>query len=175
MKQIIYAKSCLFQSDKVLYIFCAIFFIGIFNFCIFSPKCVHARLYFPAKYLSYFVSWIAHNLSSVLWISWKMHPVNAKKLGYWRAQASILRSTGLSVKEISKKLKKSERWVVKWSSRNDGFEDKKRTGRQKILNEAAKRIVNKAKYKRGNSTRQLSQKLASKGHVGGKNTIWRFM
>ena len=42
-----------------------------------------------------------------------MHPVNAKKLSYLRAQASILRSTGLSVKEISKKLKKSERWVVK--------------------------------------------------------------
>ena len=104
-----------------------------------------------------------------------MHPVNVRKLSYLRAQASILRSTGLSVKEISKKLKKSERWVVKWSSRNDGFEDKKRTGRPKILNEAAKRILNKAKYKRGNSTRQLSQQLASKGHVEGKNTIWRFM
>ena len=97
-----------------------------------------------------------------------MHPVNAKKLSYLRAQASILRSTGLSVKEISKKLKKSEHWVVKWSSRNDGFEDEKRTGRPKILNEAAKRILNKAKYKRGNSTRQLSQQLASKGHGWGK-------
>ena len=97
-----------------------------------------------------------------------MHPVNAKKLSYLRAQASILRSTGLSVKEISKKLKKSERWIVKWSSRNDGFEDKKRTGRPKILNDAAKRSLNKAKYRGGNSTRQLSQKLASKGHVGGK-------
>ena len=104
-----------------------------------------------------------------------MHPVNAEKPSYLRAQASILRSTGLSVKEISKKLKKSERWVVKCSSRNDGFEDEKITGRPKILNEAAKRILNKAKYKRGNSTRQLSQQLASKGHVGGKNTIWRFM
>ena len=104
-----------------------------------------------------------------------MHPVNAKKLSYLRAQASILRSTGLSVKEISKKLKKSELWVVKWSSRNDGFEDKKRTGRPKILNEAAKRILNKAKYKRGNSTRQLSRQLASKCHVEGINTIWRFM
>ena len=104
-----------------------------------------------------------------------MHPVNAKKLSYLRAQASILRSNGLSVKEISKKLKKSERWVVKWSSRNDGFEDKKRTGRPKILNEAAKRILNKAEYKRGNSTRQRPQQLASKGHVGGKNTIWTFI
>ena len=74
----------------------------------------------------------------------------------------------MSVKKISKKLEKSARWVVKWSSRNDGFEDKKRTGRPKILNDAAKRILNKAKYKRGNSTRQLSQQLASKGHVGEK-------
>ena len=105
-----------------------------------------------------------------------MHPVNAKKLNYLGAQASILRSTGLSVKKkIPISWKKSERWVVKWSSRNDGFEHKKRTGRPKILNEAAKRILNKAKYKRGNSTRQLSQQLASKGHVEGKNTIWRFM
>ena len=85
-----------------------------------------------------------------------MNPLNAKKLSYFRTQAFILRSTGLSVKEIAKKLEKSERWVVKWSSRNEGFEDKKRTGR-------------------GNSTRQLSQQLASKGLVGGKNTVWRFM
>ena len=58
-----------------------------------------------------------------------------------KSSASILRSTGLSVKEISKKLKKSELWVVKWSSRNDRFEDKNRTGRPKILNEAAKTII----------------------------------
>ena len=170
----IYAKVVYFSLIKYHIFFAPSFYWNI-QFLHFPAKGVHARLYFPAKYLSYFVSWIAHNLSSVLWISWKMHPVNAKKLSYLRAQASILRSTGLSVKEISKKLKKSEHWVVKWSSRNDGFEDKKRTGRPKILNEAAKRILNKAKYKRGNSTRQLSQRLASKGHVGGKNTIWSFM
>ena len=35
-------------------------------------------------------------------------------------------------------------------------------------------MLNKAKYKSGNSTRQLSQQFASKGHVGGINTIWRF-
>ena len=45
----------------------------------------------------------------------------------------------LACKEISKKLKKSERCVVKWSSRNDGFRDKKRTGRPKILKEVAKK------------------------------------
>ena len=85
-----------------------------------------------------------------------MNPLNAKKFSYLRTQAFILRSTGLSVKDIAKKLEKSERWVVKWSSRNEGFEDKKRTGR-------------------GNSTRQLSQQLASKGLVGVQNTVWKFM
>ena len=64
---------------------------------------------------------------------------------------------------------------MKWSLGNDEFEDKKRTGRPKILNEEVKSFFNKAKYKMGNSTRQLSQQLASRGHVGEKNTIWRFM
>ena len=51
---------------------------------------------------------------------------------------------------------------MEWSSRTDGFEDKKRAGRLKILNEVAKRILKKAKYKRGNLTRQLSQQYISK-------------
>ena len=94
----------------------------------------------------------------------------------FRAQAFVLRSTGLSVKEIAKKLEKSICRVVKWLSRNVGFEDKKRTGRPKVLNEVAKKLVlKKAKYKRGNSTRHLSQPLASEGLVGGKNAIWRLM
>jgi len=58
--------------------------------------------------------------------------------------------------------------VIKWSWGNEGFEDKKRMGRPKVLNEAAEKVLKKAKYKRGNSTRQLSQQLASKGLVGEK-------
>ena len=38
-------------------------------------------------------------------------------------------------------MEKSESLVIKWSSRNEGFEDKKRTGRPKILNEAAKKVL----------------------------------
>ena len=95
-----------------------------------------------------------------------MKPLSAKKLSYLIAQAFILRSTGLSVKEIAKKLEKSERGVVIWSSRNEGFEDNKRTGRPKVLNEAATKVLEKAKHKKGNSTRQFSQQLASKGLVG---------
>ena len=111
-----------------------------------------------------------------LWFIVKDEPSQRKKkISYLRVKTFILRSTGLSLKEIAKKLEKSERWMVKWSSRNEGFEDKKRTGRPKVLNEAAKKVPKKAKYKRGNSTRQLSQQLASKGLLGGKNTVWTFM
>ena len=73
-----------------------------------------------------------------------MNLLSAKKLSYLIAQAFILRSTGLSVKEIAKKLEKSERGVVIWSSRNEGFEDNKRTGRPKVLNEAAKKVRKKS-------------------------------
>ena len=48
------------------------------------------------------------------------------------------------VKETTKKLEKSECWVVKWSSRNEGFKDKKRRGRPKVLNKAAKVVLKKA-------------------------------
>ena len=50
-------------------------------------------------------------------------------------------------------MEKSEFSVVKWSSGNEGFEDIKRRGRLIILNEAAKIVLKKVRYKRDNSTR----------------------
>ena len=50
-------------------------------------------------------------------------------------------------------MEKSESWVVKWSSRNEGFEDKKRRGRLIVLKKAAKIVLKTARYKRDNSTR----------------------
>ena len=41
------------------------------------------------------------------------------------------------VKETAKKLEKSECWVVKWSSRNEGFKDKKREEGPKVRNKTA--------------------------------------
>ena len=66
-----------------------------------------------------------------------MYPLKTEKLSYLQAQASILRSSGLSVKEISKLLNKSVRWVVKWSAREE-FEDRARTGRPAVLTKEAK-------------------------------------
>ena len=62
---------------------------------------------------------------------------------------------GLSLVETAKKTGKSECWVVKGSWRNEGFEGKKRRGRQKSP-EVAKIALKKATYKIGDSTRKLS-------------------
>ena len=56
---------------------------------------------------------------------------------------------------------KSKCWVIKRSSRNDSFEDKKWRGRMKVPIKAAKIVLKKARYKRRNSIRTLSQWLAS--------------
>ena len=50
-------------------------------------------------------------------------------------------------------MEKSEFSVVKWSSRNEAFEDKKRRGRLIVLNKAAKIVLKKVRYKRENTTR----------------------
>ena len=58
-----------------------------------------------------------------------------------KALPGILRSTALSDKEIAKTIKNpnpKKLWVVKWSSRNEGFENKKKRGKTKVMNEAAK-------------------------------------
>lgn len=115
--------------------------------------------------------------SSCLWANFgKMKPlkVSCKRLVYLQAQASALRSSGLSVKQTSKLLGKSECWLKKWLSWGDDFTDKKRSGRPKVFNNAAKNLIQKAKYKRGKSTRQPTQDLASKGLSGSKNLVSRF-
>ena len=46
------------------------------------------------------------------------------------------------------------------------FEDKQRSARPKELKDAAIQNLNKAKYKRGNSTRQLARELERKSLDG---------
>ena len=46
--------------------------------------------------------------------------------------------------------------VVKSSWKNESFEGKKRRGRPKVLNKAAKIVLKKARYKIGDSTRKFS-------------------
>ena len=82
--------------------------------------------------------------------------MNPKKAVYLRAQAAILRSSEVSVQETAKILQKSKSWVAKWSSSQE-FYDKPRSGRPSVLDRTAKKVIEKAKYKRGNSTRKNQQ------------------
>ena len=93
---------------------------------------------------------------------------------YARAQAAILRSSGHSVKDIAKLLKKTERWVNKWSKRKS-FEDKPRSGRPSVLTNRAGNLIEKAKYKRNNSTRKISKKLQRHSINVSNSTVWRYM
>ena len=117
---------------------CASIFSSHIFLVFYSPNCSNSFLVF------------------FLWISRKTNPHNVKTFSYVRAKACILQFTGSSVVETAKKLEKSDCWQVKWSWRNEGFEGKKRRGRPKVLNKAAKIVLKKARYKIGDSTRKLS-------------------
>ena len=80
---------------------------------------------------------------------------------YDRAQAAILRSSGHSVKEIATFFNKTKRWVNKWSKR-ECFEDKPRGGRPSVLTNCARKSIEKAKYKRNNSTTKIAKSLQQK-------------
>ena len=98
--------------------------------------------------------------------------MNPKKAVYLRAQAAILRSSGVSVRETAKILQKSKGWVAKWSSSQE-FYDKPRSGRSTVLDRAAKKVIEQAMYKRGNSTRKISKQLNTKGLPVSATTVWR--
>ena len=51
--------------------------------------------------------------------------------------------------------------IIENVSRNDSFEEKKWRGGLKVLYKVAKIVLMKARYKRGNLMRMLSQQLAS--------------
>ena len=87
-----------------------------------------------------------------------MHPKNAV---YLRAQAEILRSSEVSVREMAKILQKSKSWVAKWMSSQE-FYDMLRSGQPTVLDRTAKKVIEKAKYKRGNSTRKICKQPKKK-------------
>ena len=136
MKQIIKAKVVYFSLLKH-HIFFALSFNWKFNFRIFPPKVCKRVYIFPPnicrilcpELLTIFPRFCEYHERCTL--------LMLKSTATWEPKRLYLDL--LACKEISKKLKKSERCVVKWSSRNDGFRDKKRTGRPKILNEAAQK------------------------------------
>ena len=98
----------------------------------------------------------------------------SQKEVYLRAQAAILRLWGASVRETAIILQKSKSWVAKWSS-SQNFSDKPRSGRPNVLDRTAKKIIEKAKYKTGSSTRKISKQLKNKDLPESTGTVWRYM
>ena len=67
---------------------------------------------------------------------------------------------------------KTVRWVNKWSKR-ECFEDKPRSGRLSVLTNAARKSIEKAKYKQNNST--IAKNLQQKNIEVSSITVWRYM
>ena len=63
--------------------------------------------------------------------------------------------------------------MVNRSWGNEGFEGKKRRGRPNVLNNAAKIVVKKARYKIGDSTRKLSNSQQAKSRKGYEKRLFK--
>ena len=104
-------------------------------------------------------------ISSLLFVFCECHErknsLNAKTFSNVRAQACLLRFIGLSVEKTAKKLEISECWAVKWSSSNEGLEDKKRRGKLIVLNKAAKIGLKKVRCKK-KSPNEIALTIVSK-------------
>jgi len=73
-------------------------------------------------------------------------------------------------KRLKYSVQKSKSWVAKWSSSQE-FYDKPRSGRPSVLDSTSKKVIEKAKYKRGNSTRKISKQLTNKVLPGSAATV----
>ena len=94
------------------------------------------------------------------------------------AEAVALRNAGKSRKEVATSLRKSVRWVQKWTQRfkhGAGLEDQPRSGRPSVLTGRAKDLIRKAKDRRHQSGRRLSRRLANLGETGSKSTVHRHL
>ena len=118
-------------------------------------RCACASI-FSSHIILYFTARIAGTNSFLifLWISRKITPLTAKNVQlrvnmhtsiYWLIGCRNCQKSG-----------KIRMLVVKWLWKNETFDGKKRRGRPKVLNKAAKIVLKKARYKIGHSTRKLS-------------------
>ena len=157
-KQIILKKKLCLSIEFTIFILVVPTIDSNIRFVYFRAKGASAGIYLPARYFFVFYSTNCSNSCLVffLWRSRKINPLNVKRFSYVRVKSCILRFNGLSVVETAKKTGKIRMLGVKWSRRSEGLEDKKRMGRPKVLNKAAKIVLKKAGYKIGDSTRKLS-------------------
>ena len=91
-----------------------------------------------------------------------------------RAQAVVLANVGYSHTVIANKLHRAKSWVTKWINRSkvdDLLVDKPLSGRPKVLYSVARKLIKKAKYRRGHGLSRLVKQLKARGEAGGKDAI----
>ena len=62
-----------------------------------------------------------------------------------------------------------------WQGMDQLLVDKSRGGRQKVLCNVGKKLIQNVKYRRGQGLRRLAKRLKSRGLVGSKDTIVRYL
>ena len=95
-----------------------------------------------------------------------------------RALAATLSCKGVSVREIARSLNKNSGWVSNRAQFQGNFSEKPRHGRPQGLDNAAKSLIEKTRYKRPNLARKMSKKFESKGLLGSSSTtvsLWRYL
>ena len=93
-----------------------------------------------------------------------------------RAQAILLLQEKYSYSLIAKRIGRSKAWVVKWANRykqntDDTLQNRRQLKRRSVLTVAAQKIINKCKYRRGQSVRKLEHNLKAKKLAGCREAI----
>ena len=84
-----------------------------------------------------------------------------------KRQARVAKVLGVGLRSVN-------RWWAQYK-RTGKVEEKKRTGRPKVLGRIEKIIISKSLGKRRQSTRKLAKKFSARGLKGSKDTIRRFL
>ena len=102
-KQIISTKVVSFNIIHYFHTCCAIFWLE-YSICVLPrQRCACASIFSSHIFFVFHNPNCSRSFLVFLWISRKINPLNAKTFSFVRAQACILRFTGLSVVEIAKK------------------------------------------------------------------------
>ena len=139
----------------------------------YRAKCTRARAFSRLIFPSHFVDFLFSYLLPFFGFLCSFTEMKADTVCA-RAQAAILRSSGHSIKEIAKLLKKTEWWVNKWSKRKS-FKDKLRSERPSVLTNCARNVIKKAKFKRNNSTKKIAKNLQHHNIKVSSTTVGRYM
>lgn len=95
-----------------------------------------------------------------------------------RLKAVTLFEVGYLDRELPGSLGKLRSWVAKWKARwrrDSSISDRKRSGRPKVLSTRGKKLIDKIKYKRCKSVRNVAKELKGLGNEVSHVTVWNYI